>query len=238
MAVQFVGVGGAECYMPLVECGSVPFEAMAPVAPFPSYRRQRNWPGSWWSATLGRHVAYRSWLARDHAMELDYDADVVGYGSRPFWLYFRDEVKDRRHGPDFFARRADGSAVVVDCRSTAPFGTPDAGCVAMARACELLEWEYRLVGELDEPRASTLRWLAGYRHRRFADDRRAAMVRSWCDASGGAVPLGALLDRADGDVVMPTVVFHLLWHSELRLDLSVPLSEASGVSMRRAEPTG
>ncbi len=236
--MQFVGVDGAERYAPVMECGSVRFEALAPVAAFKSYRGQRNWPGWWWSATVGRHVGYRTWLARDHAMELDFDAHVVAYASRPFWLYFRDGLKDRRHGPDFFARRADGTGVVVDCRSTAPLGRPDVGCAAMARACERMEWEYRLVGQLDEPRGSTLRWLAGYRHPRFADAGRAATLRAWCD-DVGSVPVGALLARAGGDLVMPTVLFHLLWRQQLSMEFSVqPLSEASRVRLPRVEPAG
>lgn len=124
--VQFVDVDAAERYALLVECGSVRFEALAPVAPFVSFRGQRSWSGRWWSSTVGRHVAYRSWLARDHAMELDYDPHVLAYAARPFWLYFRDGLKVRRHGPDFFARRVDGTGVVIDCRSTAPVGRPDA----------------------------------------------------------------------------------------------------------------
>lgn len=236
--MQFVDVDAVERYALLAECGSVRFEVLAPVAPFVTYRGQRSWSGRWWSATVGRHVAYRSWLARDHAMELDHDPHVLAYAARPFWLYFRDGLKDRRHGPDFFARRVDGTGVVVDCRSTAPVGRRDAGCAAMAQACELMEWEYRLVGELDEPRGSTLRWLAGYRHPRFADDRRAGLLRSWCKDGGGSVPLGALLARADGDLVMPTVLFHLLWHQLLRVEPVELLSEASPVMLPRAEPAG
>ncbi|MGH3615267.1 MAG: hypothetical protein ACRDRK_22260 [Pseudonocardia sp.] len=101
-----------------------------------------------------------------------------------------------------------------------------------------MEWEYRLVGELAEPRGGTLRWLAGYRHPRFADDRRAALLRSWCADGGGSVPLGALLARAEGYLVMPTVLFHMLWHQQLRVEPAELLSEASPVMLPRADPPG
>lgn len=44
-------------------------------------------------------------------------SSVVGIASQPFWLHWTaDAGKPVSHVPDFFARRRDGSAVVVDCR--------------------------------------------------------------------------------------------------------------------------
>lgn len=126
--------------------------------------------------------------------------------------------------------------MVVDCRAAARSGRHAAGGAAMALACQRAAWEYRLVGELEEPRASMLRWLAGYRHPRFDDDRRAAMLVSRCDRAGGSLPLGVLLEPDDGDITVPAVVFHLLWHQRLRVNMSVPLSEASRVWEPRTEP--
>ena len=54
------------------------------------------------------------------------------------------------HARDFFARRSDGSAVVVDCRPVERRRPRDvAKFEATARACALAGWEYRLVGEAD-----------------------------------------------------------------------------------------
>lgn len=52
------------------------FGAVSPVRQFPSYRGQRNFPGSWWSATLSELVGYESWVERD---QLDFDRSVVGF---------------------------------------------------------------------------------------------------------------------------------------------------------------
>jgi hypothetical protein len=95
----------------------VAFEDAVPVRDFPSYRRQRHFPGMWWLATTGRHVGFESWLERDHAMLLDFDRDVCGLSSQPFTLTWRDRAgKKVSHTPDYFARMSDGSAVVVDVR--------------------------------------------------------------------------------------------------------------------------
>ena len=50
-------------------------------------------------------------------MLMDFDPDVRAVSSQPFWLRWRDgRGKSRRHAPDFFAGKADGTGVVVDVR--------------------------------------------------------------------------------------------------------------------------
>jgi hypothetical protein len=62
-------------------------------------------------------VGFESWPERDHVMVMDFEPDITGIASQPFWLHWQDEDgRPRLHAPDFFARRADGSALVVDVR--------------------------------------------------------------------------------------------------------------------------
>jgi hypothetical protein len=82
-------------------------------------------------------------------MLLDFDPQVTGFASQPFWLFWRDEAtgRGRSHAPDYFARAADGAGLVVDCRpadrrderSTLAF-------TATGQACDAVGWAYRLVG--------------------------------------------------------------------------------------------
>jgi hypothetical protein len=83
LEVGFVGPDGRQVRMGLAEGVPVRFEAVAPVRAFPSFKRQRYFPGLWWSATTRRHVGYESWLERDHLMLLDHDPAVVGIASQP-----------------------------------------------------------------------------------------------------------------------------------------------------------
>ncbi len=54
-------------------------------------------------------------MERDHVMALDFDPTVVGIASQPFWLSWRDDAGQlSSHAPDFFARRADDTSVVVE----------------------------------------------------------------------------------------------------------------------------
>src|ERR1700748_2980782 len=78
------------------------------------------------------------------------------------------EGKRVSHAPDYFARRADRSAVVLDCRPVDRRKPADvAKFDATAAACVSLGWEYRLAGAADPIRTANLRWLAGYRHPRY-----------------------------------------------------------------------
>jgi len=96
-------------------------------------------------------------------MLLDFDPAVTGIASQPFWLRWLDETgQPVSHAPDYFARRVDGSAVVVDCRPEERRGARDAAeFEATAQACARVGWEYRLVGAADEMVTANVRWLAG-----------------------------------------------------------------------------
>jgi hypothetical protein len=80
--VGFVGAEGRKAHVPLMDSVDVPFERCRAVRSFPSYRKQRNFPGLWWSSTDGGHVGYESWLERDHLMLLDFGRGVGGVRDR------------------------------------------------------------------------------------------------------------------------------------------------------------
>lgn len=199
-------------------CWQVRFERVPPVRSFPSYRGQRNFPGLWWSATTGGHVGFESWLERDQAMVLDFDPAVVGFSSQPFRLLWAGGRRPVEHTPDFFARLADGTGVVVDVRADDRIGPQDAEVfAATARVCRSVGWEYRRVGEVAAVLRANLRWLSGYRHRRCVRPAWEAGLRAAFSCPAG------LLDgaRAVGDpvAVLPTL-FGLLWRGDLVTDVA------------------
>ena len=115
--MEFVREDGTVRRVPLAVCAGERFEDAVPVRSFHWAKGAAHFPGSWWSSTTRAHVGFESWLERDHVMLMDFDPGITGIASQPFWLHWRDEDgRQRRHVPDFFARRADGGGVVVDVR--------------------------------------------------------------------------------------------------------------------------
>lgn len=55
----------ARCRLPLLACATIRFEMVEPARRFPSFRGQKNFSGSWRSATMGGHIGYESWMERD-----------------------------------------------------------------------------------------------------------------------------------------------------------------------------
>jgi hypothetical protein len=220
--VGYVTDDGTQHRVSLADAQAVSFEVMAPARRFHSRKAQRHLPGRWWSATDGVHLGYESWLERDHLMAMDFDRTVVGIASQPFWLFWiAEDGKARSHAPDYFARRADGSAMVVDCRPVDRRPAADlAKFDATRQACELLGWEYRLVGAPDAVTTANLRWLAGYRHPRHNIPALSAALRA---VFTERMPLQAGAEAVGDPIGVLPVLFHLLWRHVLVADLSLPL---------------
>ncbi len=227
--VVYVAVDGVEHRVSLEEAWQVPFEAGRPVRRFPARKGQRHLSGLWWSATMSAHVGYESWLERDHLMALDFDASVVAIASQPFWLSWFEEGQRVTHAPDFFARRVDGSAVVMDCRPEERRPPGDmAKFDATQVACDLMGWEYRLVSVSDSIVTTNLRWLAGYRHPRH---RLPAVAAALLEAVTAATPLIVAAEQVGDPVSVLPVLFHLLWCQELVVDLRTPLHDLTLVRL-------
>lgn len=234
--VGFVGGDGAERRVLLAEAARLPLEEALPARPIVSRRGQRHLPGLWWSATGGRHIGFESWLERDHLMLLDFDPAVTAIASQPFWLSWTGAGgKARRHAPDYFARRADGTAIVVDCRPEDRRGEPrDREAFAAARqASEAAGWEYRLAGGCDPVLVANVRWLAGYRHPRHRVPGIAARL---LEAAAGPVPLMGLAALAGDPLAVLPVLFHLLWRHELEAGLLIPLHPGAEVTAAAGGP--
>ena len=87
--IGYVTDDGLEHRVSLSQAWPTSFESCSPIRRFTSHKGQRHL--SWWSATVGRHMGYESWLERVHVMALDFDPDVVGIASQPFWLFWSHE---------------------------------------------------------------------------------------------------------------------------------------------------
>ncbi|MFB4278327.1 TnsA-like heteromeric transposase endonuclease subunit [Nonomuraea sp. MTCD27] len=158
-------------------------------------------------------------------MALDHEAGVVGFASQPFWLFWPGRDRMVSHAPDFFARAADGTGIVIDCKPDGRIKPRDeAAFIATQQACAEMGWEFRLVTGHDPVWLANVRWLAGYRHRRYLLEPAASRLLE-VFAEGG--PLVAVVSRVGDPLAVLPVAFHLLWLGQLRTDLSGRLDGSS-----------
>jgi hypothetical protein len=223
----------AEREDPLATAHGVRFERARPVREFPAYRGQRNFPGLWWSSTMRDHVGYESWLKRDRVMQLDFSCEVVAFSSQPFWLTWPGDPR-RRHAPDYFARLADGTGLVIDIRADGDIGPEAAEAIAVTReACRSVGWAYQLTGTLDPVQAANLRWLADYRHPRVLNPAHSSALAA---AAARPVPLMEAARTAGDPIAVLPSAFHMLWSGALETELcAAPLS---GSTLVRAAGEG
>ncbi|MFE0680598.1 TnsA-like heteromeric transposase endonuclease subunit [Streptomyces sp. NPDC058961] len=211
--VSCVDGAGRRRRRPLLDCATASFEDVVPVRPFRWSQGSRHFPGWYWSATTGQHVGFESWLERDHLVLMDFDPAVMRIASQPFWLHWHDGSRERRHAPDFFVRREDGSAVVVDVRADDWIAPRDAEAFELTRrACNAAGWGFERVGVPEAVLLANVRWLSRYRHPRCWQAPVAARLMEVFSLPGPLVP-GA--DAAGDRLTTLPVLFHLLWRQEL-----------------------
>ncbi|MEU3342944.1 TnsA-like heteromeric transposase endonuclease subunit [Streptomyces sp. NPDC006668] len=158
-------------------------------------------------------LGFESWLERDRLILLDFDPEVVGIASQPFWLHWHDGERELRHAPDYFVRRADGSAVVVDVRADGRIEPKDAEAFEVTRlVCAQAGWGFERVGEPEAVLLANARWLSRYRHPRCLRGPEAERLREVFAAPG---PLMAGADAAGDRLATLPALFHLLWIREL-----------------------
>lgn len=211
----------------------VAFEDGLAVRAFSVRRGRRVAPGWWWSSTNGRLVRYGSGVMRTHLMLLDWDSAVVALACRPVELVWREGGRVVGHAPHLMARIANGSGLLVDCVGP---GGPSARLVERARvvkaAAEAVGWKYRLAEPPDPVLVANVRWLAGYRHPRFAGPLGVpALVAAFSSPQPAVVVVREL---GDPIAVWP-VVFHALWSGALNVRLDEPLHERAVVRTARRE---
>lgn len=221
LAVEFIDADGCRCRRPLGSCWDTPFERVRPVRAFPVLKGRSSFAGLWWSATMGRHVGYESWVERDVAMMLDFDPGITTFCSQPFWLCWPGAGRERRHAPDFFARRADGAAVVVDVRPDELIDPRSAESFAvMADACEQVGWVFWRTGGPGGVLVANVRWLAAYRHPRCL---RPGIADALMVACAEPVPLFGAAEAAGDRLAVLPVLYHLMWRGVLAADLAADL---------------
>jgi len=234
-AVYYRDPDGVERLVPQAAAADVPFELCPPARAIPHHLDQKHTPGHYWSATTAGLVGYESRLESKWMTLLDFDPDVVAFVGQPLTLHGIDADGNWTHTPYIFARRIDGSVLLLDVKN--PNKVADLDVQHQARrtraVCDGLGWDYGLFAEPDPQLWATVSWLAGFRRPPRAGQEYLAPLMTLAQRSA---PLGDLCSFCEVPELARPVLFHLCWQQQIVFDLTRPLREATTVRARFDEP--
>jgi hypothetical protein len=224
--VRYIDAAGDEHYVRLMEAASVPFENGRMARNIPAYRDSAHTPGRYWAATTGQLVEFESHLEEKWLTMLDFDAGVTGFSSQPMELEAADEGGPWSHVPDVFARRADGSALLLGVKNPARLGDEAVRLQAARTAalCERLGWDYEMAGEPPAQRWANVFELSGKRRPLYLGQ---DLVPRLLELAAGPVALGDLLSFVTPGDLARGVLLHLCWRQVMAFDLDQPLREST-----------
>jgi hypothetical protein len=218
----------------LEKAKGVAFERCRMARDIPSHRGQAHTPGRYWAATMKSLVEYESYLECKWFMMLDFDLHVVEFASQPLVFDGVDGRGQRRHTPDVFARRSDGSAWLLDVKNPERLDRAEVRLQAerTARICARLGWDYQMVGEPPAQRWANISWLSGYRRQVHLG---AELMPRLVALARRPVAIGDLLGFVEYPDVARAVLFHLCWRQVIVFDLDSPLRETTLVVARNGD---
>jgi hypothetical protein len=192
-------------------------------------RGQRHYPGWYWSATTGGHVAYESLLELSRLLVADFAADVVGIAAQPFRVRARLGDRVRWHVPDFLLVHADESVRVVDVKPAAKLADPKVAAALAwpGRLVEARGWEYEVWSGEDPVVLGNLRFLAGYRRPGMVPGHVLEAALSAVRPGDCIGSLGCRLAAGDCGADAKVAVLRLLWEHRLVTDLQRSLDADS-----------
>jgi hypothetical protein len=226
--VRYIDAGGDEHYVGLAEAAAVPFENGRMARNIPAYRDIAHTPGRYWAATTGELVEFESHLDEKWPTLLDFDAGVTGFFSQPMELEAADEHGPWHHVLDIFARRADGSGLLLDVKNPARLDDEPVRLQAARTAalCERVGWDYEMVGEPPAQRWANVFDLSGKRRPlHLGQD----LVPRLLELAAVPVPVGDLLSFVMPEDLARGVLLHLCWRQAVVFDLDRPLRESTPV---------
>ncbi|WP_226863287.1 TnsA-like heteromeric transposase endonuclease subunit [Mycolicibacterium baixiangningiae] len=210
--------------------GAPPLHKLAPIRTPRSSSKNRHIPVSAYSHTNSGVLHLESGLEHDLVRKLDRDPDVVLLIAQPFRLEWRtdDSVS---HVPDLLTQHTDGSVTVWDARSLEQQDDDFRTKSGVTRhACDRVGWRYRVFTGVSTTERTNLLWLHGFRRRPLWADRFEEEILRMAERDGQTV--GSLLGADDGTGENISVVWHLVWTGELRLDMGTQWTLYTPISAR------
>jgi hypothetical protein len=207
--------------------GSLEASVVVEAAPWRTFRwrrSQKHYSGWYWSATMGHLVGYESRLELARLVLADWDPDGVAVVSQPMLLSFKCDDRARRHVPDFLLIHRSGPATVVNVKPPMRLADDDVRALfdAVGELCNGRGWRSEVWSGADAQVLENVRFLAGYRRPWLFNVADVERARNIAGAGGTLGSLEAVC-TSRGVCEARAVLLHLVWRSEILLDLSAPI---------------
>jgi len=213
-----------------IDWAFAPGNLLAHAAPWRTFRwhlDQRHYSGTYWSSTNRGHVIYESRLELARLMLADFDPTVTRIVAQPFLLTTVVNRRQRKHIPDFLLITNDVPAVI----DVKPFWQLEKPKVRFTldwtrKLVESRGWRYGVWSEAPAVELQNIRFLAGYRNPGLFDP---ALLRELREMNLDGQTLGEAFDAPASrpPALVRSAVLHLVWNSELAVDISTNLTRSS-----------
>jgi hypothetical protein len=196
------------------------------------HKDQKNYLGTYWSATERKHLIYESRHELAHLLCADFNHAVTRIAKQPYRLEVRIDGKVHHHVPDFLLLEH-GVPVVVDVTWPERLVKPKvAFMIAWTQTVlEAIGWRYAVLTGVPETRSANVRFLAGYRRDWLINDEALGELRSHIDDFDGKPVRDVQLKSLPSPLVR-SALLHMLWNQEFVVDLDQMLAADS--VLRRA----
>ncbi|WP_235882543.1 TnsA-like heteromeric transposase endonuclease subunit [Streptomyces apricus] len=224
--VRYIDADGIGHLVRLEEASDVPFENGRMVRGIPSYRDQGHMPGQYWVAKWGDFVDYESVLESKWLTLLDFDPQVTAFVTQPLEFDAIDARGTWRHTPDVFARRGDGSVLLLDVKNSEQRNEPKVRLQEERthRTCQRLGWDYAMVSEPSAQRWVNIDLLSSARRPLHLG---SELVPRLLELARKPVAIGELMRFMEFPDLARGVLYHLMWHRRIVTDLDRALRETT-----------
>lgn len=209
--------------------GEVDVLSSVPVRRFTWRTDQWHRPGLGYLVSTDRHHGFESFEEELLLLAADFSGSLVEALTQPFRLRFQSVNGSVEHIPDYLLL-TDDTPWLIDVRPSARIEPEDEVKFAAAAEVALVAgWNYAVVAGWHDHVVGLIDTLsAGRRH---LTDPLRLQEQLLLAAEDGPQPFGTLVRRCSLEAVARAHAIHLLWHRQLGLQISGPLTDASTIRL-------
>lgn len=189
--------------------------------------------GKFPSLKMGRIVWYESLLERDYMYLLEIDPEVISYREQPFRIRYFLAGKNRHYTPDLLIHRKSEEYVVeVKPKKKAMEQKYLILFQTAAHICRQEGYEFHVATDIiirSQPRLSTVKFLYKYARTPISPQHQIYCHELFVEAQ--ELPLSEIIKFFATKAIGPQVVYALIFHGVLSINLMEPLSPMSIVRL-------